>query len=322
MIKKERSIPLKLQKVEALARRLPVSHPKRALIEQELYNRRSGYRGEQSINYYLTFLPEKEYYILHSLRLPNHVGTFFQIDTMLISPYFITIIEVKNHGGTIRFDAKFNQLIQTHSNGNMKAYEDPISQVMRHQSQLKIWLQNNKFTGIPIHPLVVISNPSTIIETTGNSNHFKQIIHRTYLTFKMKELEKLYKVERFTKKEMTRLAKKLIKQHVPEKYNILHHFNIRPEEILTGVHCPKCSFLPMTRCYGKWICPSCKYSSKKAYEDSIMDYTLLLRTTITNKQLCDFLEVTSRTVATKLLRSMNLPHSGNTKGRVYYLEMQ
>ncbi len=68
MIAKKRVVPLKIRQIEALLRRLPPHHPKIPLIEKDLIKRRAGYRGEKSVDYHLSFLPD-EYLIFHGLRL-------------------------------------------------------------------------------------------------------------------------------------------------------------------------------------------------------------------------------------------------------------
>lgn len=59
MIKKERKIPLSIQKIEALLRRLPDDHPMRDKMKEDLAKSWAGYRGEQSVDYYLSFLQKK-----------------------------------------------------------------------------------------------------------------------------------------------------------------------------------------------------------------------------------------------------------------------
>lgn len=59
MRKKELEIPLRIRKLEAELKRLPESHPKYQEISDEYGRRMSGYRGEQSLTYYLSFLKEK-----------------------------------------------------------------------------------------------------------------------------------------------------------------------------------------------------------------------------------------------------------------------
>ncbi|WP_052343803.1 hypothetical protein [Bacillus massiliigorillae] len=60
MILKERTYPLLATKYEALLRRLPDKHPKKKIIENELGKIIAGYRGEKSLDYYLSFLPSDE----------------------------------------------------------------------------------------------------------------------------------------------------------------------------------------------------------------------------------------------------------------------
>ncbi|WP_367888742.1 nuclease-related domain-containing protein [Alteribacillus bidgolensis] len=54
----------------------------------------AGYKGEQSIDYPLTFLPSNKFYIRHGLRLFDG-SHYFQIDTLILSWDFFLILEVK-----------------------------------------------------------------------------------------------------------------------------------------------------------------------------------------------------------------------------------
>lgn len=153
--------------------------------------RRSGYLGECSLDYYLSFLKDQDYRILHGLRLLNEKQKYFQIDTLILTTTVLLPIEIKNYSGTITFDHQFQQLIQT-KGGVEKAYEDPLLQIDRHQTQLKNWLTTNKFPGFPIVPLVVISNPSTIIKLIGNFKEYKSIIRSGNTVIKIEEIERHY----------------------------------------------------------------------------------------------------------------------------------
>ncbi|HET7656927.1 MAG TPA: NERD domain-containing protein, partial [Bacillales bacterium] len=101
--------------------------------------------------------------------------------------------------------------------------------------------------------------------------------------------------------------------------NILKEFLIDQKEIEKGVHCPNCGFIPMTRKGGTWRCTECKYAHKLAHLNALQDYRLLMRTDITNQQLRDFLLLSSKSTARNLLMNMNLNHTGDTKGRKYWL---
>ncbi|MGA5688480.1 hypothetical protein [Cytobacillus pseudoceanisediminis] len=63
MIKKERKASDFITKLEALLRRMPEMEPGRDRAVSELNKRRAGYIGEQQVDYYLSFLDEKEYWM-------------------------------------------------------------------------------------------------------------------------------------------------------------------------------------------------------------------------------------------------------------------
>ena len=95
-------------------------------------------------------------------------------------------------------------------------------------------------------------------------------------------------------------------------------YGLDKEQILKGVHCPKCGHLKMVRKNRFWFCPLCGEKSTSAHERAIRDYFLLIKPTITTSECCKFLGIESRYVAKRLLQSMNLPYIGNNKARVYY----
>ncbi|WP_408007220.1 hypothetical protein ACJROX_21355 [Pseudalkalibacillus sp. A8] len=77
----------------------------------------------------------------------------------------------------------------------------------------------------------------------------------------------------------------------------------------------------MKRIHGKWICPICRATSKNAHFQALHDYALLINPTITNKELRKFLHIDSEAVANYILKSLNLDYRGNTKERIYYLDL-
>ena len=70
--------------------------------------------------------------------------------------------------------------------------------------------------------------------------------------------------------------------------------------------------------YGVWTCPHCKEKSKTAHIKAIEDYFLLIKPSITNSELRHFLQIDSIKSANNILKSLNLPYTGNRKGRVYH----
>jgi hypothetical protein len=76
----------------------------------------------------------------------------------------------------------------------------------------------------------------------------------------------------------------------------------------------------MQRGRGRWICRECSVFSKDAHIESLDDYNLLINQSITNKELRNFLNLSSIHIASKLLISLNLPVTGETRNRSYNLK--
>jgi hypothetical protein len=318
MIEKERIIPRIILILQALLRRLPLNHPKLHMISEELGKRMAGFKGETAIDYTLSFLDSKKYYILHDLRIP-HKDSFFQIDTLLISTKFILNIEVKYLAGTAYFDPIFNQLIQT-KDGIESALPDPTIQIKRQESQLLKWLKKNGLPAIPIYSCIVMSNDRTIIKTApDNKNLNKIVIHRHSLLDKVKYIEDSIRQENVTPKDAKKLIRTLKRQHKEPNPPVLERYNITEGELLKGVICEVCNHRPLVRKHGKWFCMNCNSENINAHIQAFKDYELLIGPTISNAELRKFLKINSAHVAKRLLQSLNLPTTGTKKGTQYIL---
>lgn len=323
MIEKERKKPLKIMNLEVLQGRVPPAYLKRPYIEAELGKALAGWRGEQAIDYYLSFLPKENNIFIHDLRLEDSEGRFFQIDTLLLSQKYHIIIEVKNMAGTLYFNNDPQQLIQTTNSGEKgeKAYPCPILQVERQQLQLQNFLKKLRVPQVPILFLIVISHTNTIIKFAETFKRAKQcVIQSAAIPQKVTAIDETFKDDTLTQKEVKKIARLLVKHDQVSNPDYLKRYDISPNDLLTGVHCPKCRQLPMQRKHGKWLCLSCQHSSKDAHIAALHDYFLLVNTTITNQQLRDFLHLSSISVATKMLSSLSLKKAGHYKGRIYSWE--
>lgn len=319
MIAKEKDMPLYIEKLQALERRLPTNHPKYQHIVDAYSRSMAGFKGEKSLDYYLSFLPKDKYTVLHDLRLFNG-EYYFQIDILLLTEKFILIIEVKNYAGVIQYDPYFNQLIRT-MNGKEEVLPNPLSQIERHKFQLLTLLNKRNFPYIPVETLAVISNPLTLLKTTGNQvNVAQKLIHSNNLSKRLKEIDQIHRDPKTSVKELRSLSKHLIKMNQPVETDILGKFDISQQELLTGVMCPSCGTLPMKRLHGKWKCLQCMHLSKEAHLRALKDFFLLIGETISNKEVRNFLNIESEATAKRLLSSLKLSVTGTTKDRIYYLE--
>lgn len=318
MIVKERTIPEKILICEALQSRLLKDHPKMPVINEDLLKQRAGHRGEKAIDYYLKFFPDDQYAIFHGLRLP-YKDVYFEIDTLLLSPQLAIILEVKNFAGELTFDTTKEQFTRT-LNGKESGFSDPISQAKRHRHQLLAFFERHSIPAIPIEYLVVISFPTTTYAVIPqNTNILQKICHAHSLSERIAKLETVHKVAKLSPKTLRKTSRLLMNKHVAKTYDIFQLYGIQKYEILTGVQCLECAFLPMVYRRGKWFCPCCNLNSRHAHTKSLRDYCLLIRSTISNSEAKRFLHLPTSMISNKLLFSLNLPTTGSTKNRVYEL---
>ncbi|MGG4491346.1 nuclease-related domain-containing protein [Metabacillus idriensis] len=318
MIKKELKVSIKIQKLQALLRRLPLHHLMRTKIEEEYAKSMAGYRGELSMDYHLRPLFNKEFLVLHDIRLLSE--QYFQMDIIILTKRYVLILEVKNMSGTLCFDQTFKQLIRT-INGREEAFPDPIIQVRRQQKSLRKWLSDYNFPELPIHSFIVISNPTAILKTIPaySETVLKKVIHAASLQEKIESLAFRYKDDLITVKDLNKLSRLLIKHHTPYDPDLLNQFQLNRSELIMGVHCTQCSAVPMMKISGSWVCRKCMFTAKEAYLESLNDYALLLGPTITNKEMRQFLKISSLSSASKLLSALDLPYTGTFKNRKYHL---
>lgn len=318
MICKELTIPLILEKIEALSGRIVQHHLKVPLIEKDLRKRRAGYNGESTIYYHLTFLKDKRYKIFYNVRLPifsNH----FQMDFLILTPFYILIIEVKNISGIVTIDPFIKQLTRTHK-GVTEGFVDPVSQVLRYKLLLQKWFSTRRVKHPPIKHLVVFSNPSTTLNYTVSpapDDPYKQIIHAQNIIDKIKELNEKHPTSTVTDKELLKMKRLIIKKHEEPEIDILKAYSLTKRDILTGIRCENCQHLPMIRVNASWSCPKCRCSSKTAHIMAINEYFLLLNNHLTKSELRKFLHLQSRNTAYKILKSLQLNTKGGTKSVTY-----
>jgi ribosomal protein L37AE/L43A len=238
------------------------------------------------------------------------------MDTVIVSASFMCNLEVKNIAGTLFFDEANDQMIRTFD-GKEEGFPNSLIQIRRQQKHLQNWLADHHFPCLPCYSFVIISNSSTIIKSTKSLK--THVIHSATIPFKFYLLENNNKEQILTKSSLKKLSKTLLKEHREDDCNILEQFNITREDMITGVQCQSCGYIPMNRSNGFWRCSSCKHKSKDAHIQTLDDYKYLFGKEISNQQLRSFLQISSRTSAAKLLRKLTYCHEGTTKNRVYFI---
>ncbi|MCL1631193.1 NERD domain-containing protein [Sporolactobacillus sp. CPB3-1] len=303
-------IPMKLLAGEALLGHLRDVHPSRTALENELARRRSGWRGEQNLAYYLDPLDLRIFYDLHLDGC--------QIDTLILHPFFLTIFEVKNYTGTIIFESEYGQVIRC-SDNRREGFPNPILQTLRHQSALRQWLNRRNLPQLPIEARVIFAHPGTIIENRCRSPLIvERVIHAEQAPLQIEQL--ISKHNRDHGHGWQQISNALLAAHTEPFPNIMKAFNIQPAELQCGIRCPHCGSFDTQRIYAGWHCPHCGITSKTAHQPMILHHFLLHGPTMTNRQCREFLGLapSQRHIVNYLLKKMNLKISGSGTGRGLY----
>jgi hypothetical protein len=305
-----------LLQAEAADRRLELNHIKRPNFEVKLRILKSGYQGEKTLQYYTGLIPKGKYSIFHGLRLP--IGnSYFQIDGLLLSTKIIFILEGKNNAGMLTIDK--HQLTQEYNDDNM-IFQNPVSQVNRHKILLGYFFEEEcNIPLIPIEPFAVITRSTAEVKIApGYLEGENRVCKADDLLKEIGRVEKYYPKEVIDKNTKNKIKNMFLKKHAPLKSDLLEELDIDKTEILTGVCCPKCKSLPMEYNRNLWLCNICQFTSKDAFVEGINDYFLLVKPTITNAELRAFLHLPSQRAAQHIFSLLNLPSTGQNKGRVYH----
>ncbi|MFD1358993.1 nuclease-related domain-containing protein [Fictibacillus halophilus] len=218
-------------------------------------------------------MPKDGLLYLPGLRI-MHDEYYFQMDQLILTPTFLLILEIKNLAGHLYFDDKVKQMIRM-LDGKRECFEDPIEQVKRQSYHLKQILRQCKFPIIPIERLVVITNPSTIVEFSPSYKEaLARVIKSVQLLHKFTLFQQKYQTPILTSKEMKKLSKQLFKLHDTHDPDVCALFQMDKRELVKGVLCPKCdqSFILYYK-GANWRCPIYQHKLKNAHVDALIDYT-------------------------------------------------
>lgn len=319
MIIKPLALPLELLQIEALNERLPSYHKEKGNVEQQAKNLRAGYNGENALQYNLSFLPYEQYLIFHQLRLHDAQGAF-QMDILLVSARFLLIIEVKNIRDHVIFD-EMGQAIRK-SEEMEQSFGNPVQQIKLQHLRLLRWLKNYNLPAIPIEKAVVYSNSNTILKNLTNQKELpKLVMHKERLLEKIEEIEKRYRATIFHEDHLMELSYALLASHSEKSIDVLAKYSVAYEELMKGVVCSICKWLPMQRTKGKWYCNYCSAHSKTSHRRAFAAYALLVKEYINNREARDFLQIDSRHIVKQLLNKENFERFGDRSGRRYKLDV-
>ncbi|GGA64474.1 nuclease-related domain-containing protein [Ornithinibacillus halotolerans] len=301
---------------EALFRALKPQYRNNQVLLNDFSNEVAGFQGEKYTDYMVSIYPHKNAHLFRGLRLrlgPYH----FQMDTLIVTSTFLLILETKNWKSEVEYDPSTHQTTQN-DGSKKKGFKSPVLQANNQKLQLASWLQKHRFPPIPIETIAVLSNSSTILTYKGESNEIQnKFIHLDNLPSIFDQHYTNYTKPIVNQATITKLNHMLRKSHTPYKPDYLSKYGITNQYLVRGIVCNNCDHYPLIYSSRTWHCSNCGKKNKLAHEQKILDYFLLHKPTITNRECRELLQIDSPKVVYRLLNSMNLRYSGKNLGRKY-----
>lgn len=298
--------------LEALLRRLPRNEDFE-FFEERLRREKSGLYGEQRLDReWLDFQIPCDYVLLNGLKFENDAGFTHQIDTLMICPYFILVLEAKNISGRIDIDDETNQCTRTRPDGTVESFTNPVDQVRRHGRFVREILRQLGVS-IPVVCGVVFCNSNSIIGKVNARD--VPVFQVSGLRYKVDRLLSMYREQVLNVEELRWLGKKFIaRRKVQDSW--------RPKydkgRLRNGVLCSSCHYSMQYR-YAKWVCPRCWNEDNAAFYEALHDYRLLWGEGISNSEFREFVGIASEKTAYRILNMLNLRSKGKFRDRVYLI---
>ncbi|MCM3636516.1 NERD domain-containing protein [Sporosarcina luteola] len=315
MIYKKRTMPNELKALISLDKRLPNNHAKKNAVQKNLHIYQAGYNGELEYDTYIKeFQPDYPHAILHDLYLQQD-GAYFQIDSLLITPSSITIVEVKNHKDKTVIKANPTQFIRVFQNGDRRPMRNPYTEIDRKIHLLNNWLDNRNIQ-IPIDGILTFAHTNELAIEHPSPEMKTMLTYEAPAHFRSLPVNEHI----LDGHAVHNLALALLEHH--KDYNpfpLADLYDINPADIAPGVICPTCDRPGMQWGREKWNCQSCGHAGKNEHLQTVQDWFMLIKPKMTNREFRYFTQLNNRNVARSLLAKSGLQLIGERKAAHYVL---
>lgn len=270
----------------------------------------AGYSGECYVDNFLkqvTF--PKHFAILKDIHIPLTENSYLQIDTLIITRKYITILEIKNIKGKILFQRTPEQLIRE-LNGEITTFKCPEQQLKRHVYKFQLLLKQLKIN-IPIKSLIVLAYSKTHVALPPQ---FAKITMGCDISTHIEEFNDM--PDLITAQTFNNLVSSISsrsREFIPKP--LAQTYQLELAHIQTGLICPTCHH----KINNQNHCSACHISRRILQQQAIEDWFYLYKDTITNSECVHFLELKDKFAASYLLKKFNLDKISQYKNRRYTL---
>jgi hypothetical protein len=301
-------LPKEINVYNRALHRFPPNHPYLQEFSTKIRAITAGYIGESYTDRFLRQIDfPKNHAIYKDLYIQTGPESYLQIDTLIITQKYIVILEIKNIKGKIFFQKNPKQLVRE-LNGINATYKCPEQQIIRHFMKLHKLLSSLKID-IPIHNRIVFAFSSIhVVEPPEKV----PVLMACDLPNHLYELNQLPDViTPYTFNKLTHFLTSNFCTFHPKP--ISQQFNFDWKTLSKGVFCPNCKI----QLSQQKRCPKCRISRKTLYHWAIEEWFYLCKSTISNQECVQFLNLQNKHQATYILKSFELEPINSNKYRHY-----
>ena len=297
MIMKDRRPPHLLDALPRLLHRIPPHHASYPKILDHLQAIRAGFGGEQHVDEVLKTMrwPTQPLLIL-DLNFFTGVSRC-QIDTLVMTPHFALILEIKNYSGTLHFHGNQYQIKRITRDGQEQGFDSPASQVKTAVQEIET-LFRDLAVSLPVYGAVVLPYAKTLVEGTMDD---VPVVFAKSLRHFIAELPRGANPMRPDESEAA--AKAIAARHLPfypTNYQLRYGFG--PADLVTGVLCPLCGKKADKISQRQHFCSACGQSFANGYQQALADWYEFVSPEIKNWQCQRFLELKDKHASYYLLK--------------------
>ena len=311
---KNRDPSLKLEGLLAAQSRLHPGHPILPVLSAKQASVEAGIGGEERVAEVLRY---------HSLPFDNRIfhdlslsaDEKFQMDSNVWTPWYGVVLEAKNIGGVLEFKDNPPQLIRTREDGHKDGFESPVIQLERNRECLTKWLKRRNID-LPIYGAVVLAYPKQIVAVPPLKTKF---LYPYLISSFIKNIPRTAK--KLDLDTFNWLSAELLNSHQPFiPKPICETYKISFGDFQTGVQCVACGRYGMIKLPRTWHCPFCKAKDHLAHQRTLLEWFLIFKRTITNRECRWFLKVDDIHTAKRILQGMNWQSQGTFRNRSYIMD--
>ncbi|HEX5563693.1 MAG TPA: nuclease-related domain-containing protein [Sporosarcina sp.] len=295
-------------------RRLPDHHEAIPALRSKHAAVQAGFGGEQELDkVFESYAFSMKHGIFHDLSLAS--STYFQVDTLFITPWYAVLFEVKNIAGELTVTENPPQLIRVLDSGQVSGFKSPIAQLESNCELFQDWLYSRNIA-LPVYGAVVLAYAKQRIDVFDTNIPILFPSAVPSFIRKLPTTSPLLDDETFV--DLMMQLGSSHREFIPS--SICETYSIRHSDIRTGVICPGCGFVGMVRHSRSWHCTTCGIADREAHKQAIRDWFMLFGGKMSNKDCRAFLHIEHQQTAHRILQGMGLHTEGANRNRTYTMQ--